>query len=301
MSFNSLETSILGEVEQEFHPINPLVFLEPIQFEIPETYQQLTDPSFLLKISCKITEADGSVLKDDVRVAPVNLTLHGLFSDIVLKINNTIVSQASGCYPYKSYIETNFTFSTAAKNGAVGIPQQYYKERAGKFEATIAQVNESFDNRVSKFSKSKVVEMAGRLNLNALLQSKHFVPGLRFSLVFFPSSTPFHIMSGTANAAEKLVITKATLKIRRLIISSQTILNLEKSLISRPIKYDLNHAVVRTVPLTSGLTMLSNYVLNNGQIPRLIILTTVSYASFIGTYNRNPFNLSLKKCLSAQL
>jgi len=39
---------------------------------------------------------------------------------------------------------------------SVGIPQQYYKEKARKFEATVAQITESFDKRLAKLKKSKV-------------------------------------------------------------------------------------------------------------------------------------------------
>ena len=195
--------SITGESEVEFYPINPMVSGDPIQIDIPESYTQFTDPGILLKVTAKITEADGTVLKDGARVAPVNLTLHSLFKDVILKANGTIINQATGCYPFKAYIETNFTYSTAGKSGAVGIPQMYYKDKAGAFNGTAALVNAGFDSRVDKFAKSALVEMGGRLHLDMFMQNKLIIPGIRFSLTLIPSPTQFHVLSGTVPPTEK--------------------------------------------------------------------------------------------------
>lgn len=293
--------SIVGESEVEFYPINPLVSGDPIQFDIPESYTQFTDPGIFLKVNAKLTEADGTVLKDKARVAPVNLTLHSLFKDVILKVNGIIVNQATGCYPYRSYFETNFTYSTAAKNGAIGIPQMYQKETAGKFNGTITGVNTAFDYRVEKFAKSAEVELGGKLHCDIFMQNKLLIPGLRFSLTLIPSSTQFHILSGTETINEKLVITKIILKVRRLNLSSSAVLNVEKLLNKKAIKYPITHAVVRTAHISPGQSLVSNFVIHNGQVPRLVIVTLVQGMAFTGSNVMNPFNFTLRNCLSAQL
>jgi len=45
----------------------------------------------------------------------------------------------------------------------------------------------------------------------------------------------------------------------------------------------------------------SNFVISNGQIPRLVIITFLEATTFHGNYKRNPYNFTLKNCLSAQL
>jgi hypothetical protein len=294
-------SSIIGENEVEYYPLNPLTSGDAIQFDVPESYTELTDSNFLLKVSAKITEADGTPLKDDARTATANLTLHALFRDVILKANGIIINQATGCYPYRAIIETNFTYSTAAKNGTVGIPQLYYKDKAGKFHSTAPSGNPGFDARVAKFAKSAEVDMAGRLHCDIFMQNKLIIPGVKFSLTLIPSSTQFHMLSGTANAAEKLVITKIVLKVRRLKLNATTILNIQKSLAVKHIEYPITHAVVRTAQISAGQTMLSNFVIHNGQIPRLVIISFVEATSFQGAYGRNPFNFTLRKCTSAQL
>lgn len=294
-------SSFTGEHETEYYPITPLTAGESIQFDIPESTTQLTDPNFFLKIKAKIVEGDGTVLKDNAAVAPVNLTLHSLFRDIVLKANGTIISQATGTYSYRAYIETNYTYSSPAKNGAIGLPQCYIKETAGKFNAVTLASNTSFDKRVNMFAKSKEVEMGGRIHCDIFLQKHLIVPGVNFSITLIPSTKQFHLMSGTANAAEKLVITKIVLKVRRLNITSSCLLNIERSLEKTPFEYAVRHAVVRTAHVSAGQSMISNYIISNGQIPRIVIITFLQASAFQGDYMINPYNFSLKRCQSAQV
>lgn len=138
----------------------------------------MTDPFFLLSLKVKIVNGDDTPLAADAKVAPVNLTMHSIFRDVVFKINGTIVSQATmGTYPYKAMIETVYTYSEQAKEGAIGQPQLFIKEPSGKFNSFEAAQNPSFEYRRKKFAASAVVELMGRLNVNVLLQPKLFVPG----------------------------------------------------------------------------------------------------------------------------
>jgi hypothetical protein len=162
-------------------------------------------------------------------------------------------------------------------------------------------LNPGFDSRVAKFAKSAVVVMAGRLHCDLLLQNKLIVPGIRFSLSLFPSDTKFHLMSGTDNPAEKLVITNIVLKVRRVNLTSSAILAIEKSLQTKPAQYPISHAVVRYTNITPGQTHISNFVMHNGQIPRLIIVSLIRSISLSGIYVRNPFHFNLKNCQFAQI
>lgn len=301
VNLDELQASITGENEVEYFPIGPMVSGEPVQFDVPESFTQLTDPHFLLNITAKIAQADGAALAADTRAGPVNLTLHSIFRDVVLKANGVIINQATGTYPYRAYMETVFTYSSAAKNGAVGAPQLYYKDKPDKFNGVVKDANPAFDIRVAKFAGSASVEFAGRLHCDLLLQNKLILPGVRFSLTLFPSTTSFHMMSGTANPSEKLSITKIVLKVRRISISSASILSIERSLQKKPAQYPVRHAVVRTTQLLPGQTQLSNFVVHNGQLPRLIIFALVETSAFTGSYTENPFVLNLKKCVSAQV
>jgi len=116
-----------------------------------------------------------------------------------------------------------------------------------------------------------------------------------------PSPTQFHIFSATANAAEKLVITGISLKVRRLAISNNVLLNIERTLQTKNFEYPIRHTVVRTGYISPGQTLISNLVLCNGLVPRLILITFVEGNSFQGAYLRNPFNFTMNDCQTAQI
>jgi len=130
-----LQTSIVGELLLDVFPITPVLPSQPIQFDVPATFLQMTDPNFIINVAVKITNTDGSNLVNDAEVACTNLLLHSMFRDVILKVNDTVVSQGTGCYPYKAYIETNYTFSSQAKQSAIGLPQMYIQETGGSFNS----------------------------------------------------------------------------------------------------------------------------------------------------------------------
>lgn len=79
-----------------------------LQFTIDPSANQYIDlKRTKLHIKVKITKADGSALGTQDRVAPINLVLHSLFSQIDVQLQQELVTgSASQSYPYKAYLET---------------------------------------------------------------------------------------------------------------------------------------------------------------------------------------------------
>lgn len=294
-----IQTSITGDQVLEVYPLNPITKNQPIQFDIPPTYTQLTDPNVLLIIEANVTQDDGTNLPNDSDVAVTNLFLHSLFKDIILKVNDTVVSQATGAYGYRAYIETNYTFSSAAKEGAIGIPQLYYQEPSGLFNSVDITKNNSYAKRKAKCSNSKTIKMCGRMHCDFLMQQKLIVPGIKFSFTLTPTSNAFALISSTEN--KTINITKAVLKIRRINVTPNILLSIEKGLESKPAKYPISRASIRTVQLLPGQTQLSNFVVYNGQLPRMAIVSTVASYAFEGKFSHNPYNFSWEDCLYANM
>jgi len=106
-----IQTNVVGEQILDLHPITPIVQGQTVQFDVPPSFTQMTDPNMLLNVAVKIKNADGTDIVNDAEVAPTNLLLHAMFKDIICKANDSIINQATGAYGYKSYIETNYTYS----------------------------------------------------------------------------------------------------------------------------------------------------------------------------------------------
>ena len=58
-----------------------------------------------LYVEAKVVCTDGSPLPDDTDVAPVNLTLHSLFSQVDVSLNDRLVTSSKATYPYRAYLE----------------------------------------------------------------------------------------------------------------------------------------------------------------------------------------------------
>ena len=69
----------------------------------------------MLYIRAKVTKPDGSNIVAAEVVTPINLTLHSLFSEIELKLNDTLVSSMDSTYAYRAYLEMLLSYGTDTK------------------------------------------------------------------------------------------------------------------------------------------------------------------------------------------
>ena len=77
------QTSVKEGYHIEYHPFTALKKLGPIKFVIDGTGDEYLDLYHTyLYVEAKVVCADGSPLPDDTDEAPVNLTLHSLFSQV---------------------------------------------------------------------------------------------------------------------------------------------------------------------------------------------------------------------------
>ena len=110
------QTSIEHGSFVEYHPISTLVDSGPIEFSIPGTGEDYLDLSNShLKIQAKLIKADTTDLGNADAVGPINLTLHSLFSQVDVSLNDKLVSSSTNTYPYKAYIETLLNYGDGAK------------------------------------------------------------------------------------------------------------------------------------------------------------------------------------------
>ena len=104
----------------EYRPFGGLNALGPIDFVIPGTgskYIDINNTQLYLKV--KITKADGSNCDksvNDEKVAPINLLMHSMFSQIDVSLNGKLISDSTPTYPYRAMIETLLNYDMEAKD-----------------------------------------------------------------------------------------------------------------------------------------------------------------------------------------
>src|SRR5215470_13219495 len=110
------QTSIESGTWVEYTPVSTIAHGLPIEFVVLGSgtdYINLANT--MLYVAAKITKEDGSNIADTDQVAPINLTLHSLFSEVDIKLNDTMISRTNNTYPYRAFIETLLSFGSEAK------------------------------------------------------------------------------------------------------------------------------------------------------------------------------------------
>ena len=119
----------------ETYPVSSLTNNGPLEFHIPGNGEQYIDLARLqLHILCKITKFDGGDIDAGAKVAPVNLMLHSLFSQVSVLLNEKLISGSSNTYPFKAYMETLLTHGNGIKTSEL-TAGLFFKDTAGQMGA----------------------------------------------------------------------------------------------------------------------------------------------------------------------
>lgn len=116
-----------------------------IDFTIPPAANQYINlKKTYLHITAKITKADGTAVPIGDKVAPINLTLHSLFNQVDVQLQQQLVSSTgSQTYGYKAYIETMLEYGSDAKKSQLQA-QLFHKDIPGKMDElpidTVAEI-----------------------------------------------------------------------------------------------------------------------------------------------------------------
>src|SRR6267154_426068 len=125
------QTSIESGTWAEFNPVSAISDSMPIEFDISgagTSYIDLSQTQLIVR--AQIVKADGTPIDNTLHVAPCNLLLHSLFSEVDPKLNGTLVTSSNNTYPYRAYIETLLSYGRDAKNSQL-TSSMYYKDMGG--------------------------------------------------------------------------------------------------------------------------------------------------------------------------
>ena len=172
------QTSIESGTWAEFNPVSAISDSMPIEFDVSGagTYIDLSQTQLILRTQL-ITNA-GAPIDNTKHVAPCNLFLHSLFSEIDVKLNGTLITSSNNTYPYRAYIETVLSYGHDAKNSQL-TSALYYKDMGGDagFEegdpTLAAATNKGMVKRNSFFNNGEIVTMQGPMHVDLLFQDRY--------------------------------------------------------------------------------------------------------------------------------
>ena len=298
-----LDKSIQKEYWVEFNPIATISEGGVIEFNIPGTsLDYINLAKSRLNISYKLTHSDGTPVQDirdlngvptaDLdQIAPVNLTLHSIFHQIDLSLNQKIVSPDVGVnYPYKAMIDLLLQSNSDMINSQAQAAL-FHKDTPGNFEETLLLGgNPAYEDRAIPTKDGGICTLEGSLYLDfGIGQNRAILNGVGITLKLFQSSDDFRLMRhGTK--IYKLVITSTVLKVCHVGLNPAMILAHNESLKMGPALYPFWRSDIKSFSVAAGsLTFMTDNIYH-GKVPSKLIIGMLSNAAYSGDFSKNLFN-----------
>ena len=289
-----LQTSILHGEYVEYRPLAALEANTPIEFAVTGSTQYLDLASSFLRVRARVVQPDGAALAADTDVVPMNLTLHTMFSDVIVYLNNVQLSTPSGCYPYQSYLQTLLSYSPDTKDSQLEAAM-WYSDSGGHMSDTAGNDNTGMKKRKARSAESAPLDMMGRLHCDLFHQSKYLLNHLDMRVKLTRSKDAF-VLSGAAVGGGggipkyKLELIDCSLNIRRVEVSPTVALAHAKTLEKANAVYPLTKTVMRVFTAAQGSFSLTVDNLFLDKVPNKIVMGFVRAEAFNGSYALNPFD-----------
>ncbi|GFX25503.1 uncharacterized protein F54H12.2 [Trichonephila clavipes] len=221
----------------QFHPIANVSDGGPIEFVISGSCEEYLDLSQTqLYVRAKILRSDGRLITEENKVGPVNLSLHFLFSQVDISLNERIISSSSHTYAYRAIIETLLNHGYDSKISQL-TSEVYYKDTAGRmniYDEDDKDPNEGFNKRVSLFKNSATIDMMGRLHVDLFNQDRLLLNLVDLKIKLIRSKTEFCLMR---DGDCKVVFDHISLFVRKVRVNPGVLIGHAKALEKATAKY----------------------------------------------------------------
>lgn len=288
------QTSIESGCFVEYNPISSLADGTPIEFVVNGSGQDYLDlANTQVYVRAEIVRANNGAIDNTHHVGPVNLLLHSLFSEVDVKLNDTLVSSTNNTYAYRAYLETLLSFGPAAKQSQL-TAALYYKDTAAHMDERnphdVNGLNLGLKKRHSFFEDGGVVDLIGGLHSDMFFQERYLPSDVGLRVRFVRNKDAFCLMSSAAAPNFKIKIHDCKLFVRKVKLSPSIFVAHAKALEVGNAKYPIRRVICKTYTVPTGNLDYSQENLFTGQLPTRLVITCVDNDAFNGSYEKNPFN-----------
>jgi hypothetical protein len=294
-SIPATQTSVESGMYVDYHPVSSITSGTPIEFDVNATGEDYLDLSnSLLHVRAKIVKANGDDLEAASSVGPVNNFLHSLFSQVDVSLNGTLITSSTNTYAYRAYIETLLSYGSDAKSSQL-TSALFYKDEAGKMDkpnplaANAVDKNSGLAKRQTFAALSSEIDMIGRIHSDIFFQKRYMLNEVNVRIKLIRSNDAFCLMS-TGATQFKVIVTFASLLIRKVKISPSVYLAHAKTLEAGTAKYPIRRVICKTFTIPTGYLDASHDKLFSGQLPIRLIVGLVDNRAYNGDREKNPFN-----------
>ena len=289
------QTAIDGSQWVEHSPVSTITSSSPIEFIVSgsgEDYMDLNNT--LLEVKACIKTTNDSPVDAAVAVAPINNTLHSLFSQIDVSLNDVNVSSATTTYPYRAYIETHLNYGTDAKKSRLQAAMYFIDDNltvSNPIPDSSSARNMGLKRRHGICTAKPTFDMIGPLHVDVFNQSKYMLNGVTMKVRMTRSKDSFVLMAKSdVTESFKVDILSAKLFVRKLKITPSLCLAHERILQQKTAKYPITRVECKVIHLPQGQKSFTHDNLFLGQLPKRIVLGLVDNRVFNGDISLNPYN-----------
>jgi hypothetical protein len=186
------QTSIESGGYVDYHSVASLNNTNVIEFDVPGS------SVYIDLANTYLHNANGGATDAAASVAPVNLMLHSLSSQVVVSLNGKTITSSTSTYAYRAMLKTLMDYGKPAKESQL-TSALFYKDTAGQMESTDigdGAVNLGLKQRAAHTSTSRVVDLMGRLHCDLFFQEKLMLSSDGMHLRLVQNKNAFVIMSG---------------------------------------------------------------------------------------------------------
>ena len=291
-----VQTSVQGGLWTEYHPIATIGETGPIEFVIKGAGDDYIDlANSFIHVQAKVLRSDGTALKDsdDMLVAPENLFIQTMFSEIDVNVNGTLITASTGTYGYRAYLESILTYGKDYKQTQLG-NSMYYEGDGNQFSISSNNTDKGLQKRRERIKRSKLIDMTGRLHIDIFSQERFLVNNVDLRLRFVRAKNNFALlasapMQGDNIEAYKIKIEHMSLYIRKVTLNPAVVLGHARALQEAPAKYPIRRSVPKVFSCSAGLMNVVQDNLFLNQRPNRLVVAMVESKAFNGDYTKSAF------------
>ncbi|XP_067653350.1 uncharacterized protein F54H12.2-like [Haliotis asinina] len=288
------QTSVQKHYFVNVRPLSQINDGAPLEFQVNNSGPDYTDlRRTRLHVKVKVTQADGTSLATDENVAPTNLFLQTMFSQLAVYLQNQLVSSTNNHYAYKSMMKVLLGYGEEAKNTQLST-QLFYKD-VGDNDADLESSNVTGSSntgvlaRSAFIAESKEFTMSGPLYEDIFDMNRLLPNDVDLTLKMFRSEPKFCLMSSVTAHEFKVHLLDAYLQVCKVKVNPALILAhntlFEKSNALYP--YTKSEVKVTSIPTTQQAHTIDNV---SNPVANRYVVGLVESSSLNGSYTGNPYN-----------
>ena len=296
-----METMVEGVYFTEYLPTNAISdSANSITFNIPASDDMIDLTESYVQVRCQITKANGTNL--DAFTAPQGTPLSGnsvafvqmpitsMFSSMVFRLNDELLTDSFSTYPFLSYFQTLLNFSDEAKKGRLQLMGFYQDDDFSANRADAAAADSGYKKRAALTSQSHEATFIAPCFQSLWSQSRYILPLTPMSVEWIKSPASFCLRSNDTSANYIYKIKAMKMFLKKIKIRPSFKLELEERLVKEPAQYPLRQASCKPFFIDANEKSVSFENIFQGRaLPAYCAVAICTQEAYRGSYGTSPF------------